>query len=322
IARHLGEKYIEKSSGVSIIAYDRNMELIEHLQKYGTHLYHFSDKILPENISFTANEMHAVKNSDIVVMSVSSQSVREILRNIKPHLKNNVILLNTAKALELGTAKTFSEVMNDELYNTPIKYELAKLSGGTFAEDLLNGAPIGADIACVDSNVLIHLLNVFSGHNLRLYGNTDLIGVEYAGAFKNIIAILAGTISGLGLPYGSETYMISRAARDAKEIAISLGAKKHTFSMESQCWGNDLWMSCTGESRNRDFGILIGKGLPPKSALKKMEAEHKLVEGYYTIGAIPTLSKISCVNAPIFNEIYKIIYENKNLSDAMEDMII
>lgn len=159
---------------------------------------------------------------------------------------------------------------------------------------------------------------IFHSGTLRIYGNTDILGVEYAGAFKNVIAILAGIINGLDLPYGSETHMISRAAKEAKNIAVALGAKPHTFSMESQCWGNDLWMSCTGKSRNREFGKLIGKGLSPKEALEKMETEHKLVEGYYTTGAIPKLSKKTNVNAPIFNEIYKIVYEEKDASESIK----
>lgn len=88
--------------------------------------------------------------------------------------------------------------------------------------------------------------------------------------------------------------------------------------MESQCWGNDLWMSCTGQSRNREFGKLIGNGLSPGEALEKMEAGHKLVEGYYTTGAIPKLCKKANINAQIFNEIHKIVYEEKDARKSIE----
>lgn len=320
IARHLGRKYIEDSN-MSILVYDRNAELIKHLNKYRTHLYHFTDKKIPKSVSFTNNEIEAVENSNIVILAVTSQSVRGMIRNVKPHLRDNVVILNTAKALEMKTAKTFSEVIKEELDKISIEYEVAKLSGGTFAEDLLNGNPVGADIACDNPKTLKNLLDIFRGDNLCVYGNTDLIGVEYSGAFKNVIAILAGIINGLGLPYGSETHMISRAAKDAKLIAVAFGSKMHTFSMESQCWGNDLWMSCTGKSRNREFGVLIGNGLSPKVALKKMEKEHKLVEGYYTVGAIPNLCLNSGINAPIFNEIYKMVYKNKNPDESMKDIM-
>ena len=110
-------------------------------------------------------------------------------------------------------------------------------------------------------------------------------------------------------------------AKEAKDIAVALGGKPHTFSMESQCWGNDLWMSCTGKSRNREFGKLIGDGLSPKEALKEMEKKHKLVEGYYTAGVIPILCEKTGVKAPILNEIYKIVYEEKDPTASIKDIM-
>lgn len=320
IARYLGKKYLGNKD-ISITAYDINKELIEYLRQYREHLYHFKGKKMPENVSFTTDKKEVAENADIIIMAVASQAIREVIKEIKSFLKDGVIIVNTAKALEIKTAKTFSEVIKEELSNTAIRYEIAKLSGGTFAEDLVNDAPLGADIACKNSIILRKLQEIFHSSTLRVYSNTDLIGVEYAGAFKNVVAILAGIINGLGLPYGSETHMISRVAKEAKEIAVALGAKPHTFSMESQCWGNDLWMSCTGKSRNREFGRLIGSGLSPKEALKKLEKEHKLVEGYYTIEVIPGLCKKTKIKALILNEIYKIVYEEKDPMGAIKDIM-
>ncbi len=320
IARYLGKKYLENKD-VSIVAYDKNQRLVEYLKESREHLYHFKGKKLPPNISFTGDKKEATENADIIIMAVVSQAVREVIKEIKNFLKDGVIILNTAKALEIKTAKTFSEVIKEELSDVSIRYEIAKLSGGTFAEDLVNDAPLGADIACENPTILKKLQKIFHSRTLRIYSNRDLIGVEYAGAFKNVIAILAGIINGLGLPYGSETHMISRAAKEAKEIAVALGAKSHTFSMESQCWGNDLWMSCTGKSRNREFGKLIGKGIAPQEALKKLQARHKLVEGYYTTKIIPNLIQTTGIEAPILNELYKMIYKEKDSMKAVEDIM-
>lgn len=310
LAFYLGKKY-EKDKDINIITFDSNNALIQHLNKYRTHLYHFKNKKISPQVIFTTDKKELVENTDIVIMAVTSQSIREVIRELKDYLKNQVIILNTAKALERENAKTFYEVIEEELSTINICYKIAKLSGGTFAEDIINEAPLGADIACTDSISLNKLQKIFSSHHLYIYGNTDLIGVEYAGAFKNVIAIMAGIINGLGLPYGSETHMISRAAQEAKNIAVNFGARPQTFSMESQCWGNDLWMSCTGKSRNREYGILIGKGFDPKEALDKLQEEHKLVEGYYTAQSIPALFKKANVKTPIFNEIYQIIQNHK-----------
>lgn len=310
LALHLGKKYLQDRT-TSIMAYDVNKKLIKHLKKHKKHLYHFKNKRLSKNISFTNDKKELVKDADIVILAVVSQAIRKVMREIKPYLKNGVVIVNTAKALEIKTAKTFYNVIKEEMKGAAIRYTVAKFSGGTFAEDLANGAPVGADIACENTYVLKMLQKIFSSPTLRVYGNTDVVGTEYAGAFKNIISILAGIVNGLKLPYGSETHMISRAAKEAKEIAVALGAKPSTFLMESQCWGNDLWMSCTGKSRNRKFGKLIGKGLSPKKALKKMQKKHRTVEGYYTIKAIPKLCRKLRSHTPIFQEIYKIVYKGK-----------
>ena len=319
LARYLGKKY-ERDKTIEIMAYDRNRELIKYLREFRVHPYHFKDKKLPNNVKLTDSKKELAEGSEIIVMAIPSQAIRETVREMKSYLEDGVVILNTAKALEIGTAKTFSEVISEELGNT-LGYTLAKLSGGTFAQDIVNDAPLGADIACPNKGTLKKLQIIFHSKTLRVYPNTDLLGVEYAGAFKNVIAILAGVVNGLELPYGSETHLISRASKEAKEIAVKLGAKPHTFSMESQCWGNDLWMSCTGKSRNREFGKLIGIGYSPEEALKKMEKDRKLVEGYYTVKTIPKLCEKTGVKAPILNEIYKIVCEMKDPQKSIEDIM-
>lgn len=317
---HLGNKYL-KDENITIRAHDSNSKLMEHVRKYRTHLYHFKGKKIPPNILLSEKKSLLVKNADIVILAVTSQSIRGIIKEIKDYLRNGVIIINTAKALEIGTGKIFSEVVKEELTESVTQYHLAKLSGGTFAVDLINSAPLGAEIACENLEILKRLQIVLSSNNLRIYANSDLIGVEYAGAFKNIIAIFAGIIKGLKLPYGSETHMISRAAKESKEIAVKLGAKSHTFSVESQCWGNDLWMSCTGRSRNKEFGMLIGAGLSPKKAIEKMQLENKMVEGYFTTNVIPMLIKKAGIEAPIFNQIYNIIHKNASPSKSIESLM-
>lgn len=317
LARYLGEKY-SQDDDVSIMTYDKNKTLITHLQQHRKHLYHFRDKKLAQKIVFTTDKTELVHGADTIILAIVSRAIREVVREIRDHLKSEAVVVNTAKALESQTGKTLYEVAKEELNGIAKRRFIAKLSGGTFAEDLVNDAPLGVDIACESLEVLDVLQKVFRSHTLRVYGNTDVLGTEYAGAFKNVIAILAGIVNGLELPYGSETHMISRAAKEAKEIAVAMGAKTRTFSMESQCWGNDLWMSCTGRSRNREFGRLIGVRLPPREALDKLQKNYKTVEGYYTVEAIPELCMKANVRAPIFSEIYKMIYEEKEPEKSID----
>jgi len=294
-----------------IIAYDRNKNLIKHLKKYRRHLYHFKNRKAPKNVVFTS-DVEDLDKANYIIFAVPSFAVRDVAKNLKD-MKGKIII-NTAKALEKDTAKRLSKVITEEM-----TANVAQFSGGTFAADIIRGAPLGADIACEDVDLLINLQKLFSMPSLRVYGNRDLAGVEYAGAFKNVIAIFAGIMYGLKLPYGSITHMISRAAKEAEEIAISLGGERHTFSMESQCWGNDLWMSCTGKSRNREFGILIGKGMDTEKALKIMESQHKMVEGYYTLQSLPKLWKK--LKSDIFHEIYDIVFNGKDALKSIKDIM-
>jgi len=320
LSYHLGKKHFDDPD-IKIMCYDLNKQLIDHLEKYRMHLYHFGNKQLFPNTVFTNDIKNLVENTNILIIAVTSQAIRDTIRNIKLLLKDDIIIINTSKALERNTGKIFSQVIAEELSEINIKYTLAKLSGGTFAIDIINEAPLGVDIACENQDVMREIQNIFHDRRLRVYGNNDLTGVEYAGAFKNIIAIFAGIVNGLGMPYGSETHMISRAAKEAKDIAMALGAKPYTFSMGSQCWGNDLWMSCTGKSRNREYGYLIGSGYDPEEAWIKMKSEHRLVEGYFTVESIPILLKNSQIKAPILQEIYNIVYNGKNPKSSIGDLM-
>src|SRR5690606_30568015 len=146
----------------------------------------------------------------------------------------------------------------------------AMLAGGTIATDLFHQEPLGADIACENEGALAKLAKVFESRNLFVYPTTDLTGVEYASAFKNVISVMAGITSGMGFSYGAETHIISRCAYEVERVVTGeLGGSEETFRMNSQCWGNDLWMSCTGNTRNREFGILLGRGFSIDEAQQK-----------------------------------------------------
>lgn len=320
LAKHFGEKY-KTNNQYQIMSYDRNKEVVEHINRNKCHPYHFPHVKLSNKNKITNDIQSFIADADILILAVPSQSVRAVARDAKKYINKNLIIVNTAKALECKTNKRLSEVINEELSGNEYTHRLAHFSGGTIAQDIVNGAPLGADIACENIQTCKMLQDMFSNENLRVYGNTDMIGIEYAGAFKNVIAILTGITNGMGLPYGSETHLISRAAKEAKDIAVRLGAKEHTFSMESQAWGNDLWMSCTGDTRNRYFGKLIGEGLTSEEALKVLEREHKIAEGYYTAKIIPYLCKKTNYHSTVLVNIYEIVYNNDACNVAIKNIM-
>jgi len=320
LTKHFGDKY-KDNKHYNIVSYDRNKDVVDYINETRHHPYHFPHTKLDDKNIITNDIYSCISDADILILAIPSQSIRSVIRNLKNHIGKDIIIINTAKALECETNKRLSEVINEELSGIESTYTLAHFSGGTIAEDIVNGAPLGADIACEDIETCKMLQDLFSNENLRVYGNTDMIGIEYAGAFKNVIAILAGIANGMGLPYGSETHLISRAAKEAKDIAVRLGAKEESFSMENQAWGNDLWMSCTGNTRNRYFGKLIGEGMTSEEALQTLENEHKIAEGYNTAKVIPGLCEKIDYNSIILTQMYEVVHCDHTCESMIEKIM-
>jgi glycerol-3-phosphate dehydrogenase (NAD(P)+) len=242
------------------------------------------------SVIFPSSSEELVADTDILILAVTSDAIGQTISDLKSHINRELILVNTAKALDAETGLRFSVIISKCLRDVGYPFSVAMFAGGTIAKDLVNREPLGVDIASEDMGTLKILKDIFTADNLRVYTTTDIRGVEYAAAFKNVLSILAGITSGLGLSYGSQTHMISRAAGEVKKLVVGkLGGEEKTFSIESQCWGNDMWMSCTGGTRNREFGILLGRGYKPGAAAAEMQERNKTVEGIHTVKAVKRL---------------------------------
>ncbi len=288
LLKHFDEK---PDKNYTLTGYAREQKLIDFLKKHQRHLYLFPTISLSPDVQFEKDLKKFIGNTDILILAIASSAIPEVLKKIKGYFTKPFVLVNTAKSLEYHTGERFSQVAKKILKG--IAYEYAVFSGGTISADLFKKEPLGADIASVDKQTARDLAKLFNSSNLSVYPTTDVAGVEYAGAFKNVIAILAGVVKGLGFSYGSETFIISRAANEVENLVVnSLGGKRETFSLKSQSWGNDLWMSCTGNTRNREFGILLGKGYSVDEAQEFMQKQRKLVEGMHTIKVLHKLSNM------------------------------
>jgi glycerol-3-phosphate dehydrogenase (NAD(P)+) len=286
--RHLDAKW---RTGVRVRAYDRNIDTMQELVAHRRHPLFHQDACVSDHVGFVDEAAMLLAESTVLVLAVSSEGTREVLERLRPHLPSGILILNTAKALDYQTGKRLSEVAAEVLGGHA--YEYALLSGGTIARDLFEQQPLGVDVACGDPACLVRLEALLTSPNLHVYPTTDLTGAEYAGAFKNVIAILAGIVHGLGFSYGAETHVISRTAQLVAEAIVEhFAAEPSTFSMGRQCWGNDLWMSCTGDTRNREFGILLGRGLSVDEAVSTMQRAHKTVEGLNTIQVLDRIEPI------------------------------
>jgi glycerol-3-phosphate dehydrogenase (NAD(P)+) len=320
LLKHLSQPYAYTREFI-LFAYDSDKLLMDNLRINRTHLIHHRDVKISKHVILPTTLKQLLDNTDVLILAVTSIGIKDVLLELRPFINSKLIIVNTAKALS-AEGRRFSEVIFECMDGIDFPVSIAVLAGGTIAYDLFKHEPLGVDIASYDEKTLKLLKDIFSTNNLKVYTSTDLVGVEYAASFKNVISILAGIVKGLGLSYGSQTYMISRAADEVKRLVIDeFGAKENTFGIGSQCWGNDLWMSCTGNTRNREFGILLGKGKTVNEAINEMRADNKTIEGINTLMTLNNIIKTFNNKYPIMQKANEIIQGRAPAKESIIDML-
>jgi glycerol-3-phosphate dehydrogenase (NAD(P)+) len=293
LLKHLDRK---ADGSFSLRAYDYDQTVTDSLKSDRAHPYIQKSARISDFPEIVGAPEELLEGRDVVILAVSSDVTREVVSHIKKSTTGRLTIVNTAKALDKEDGRRLSEVIAEELKG--VDYTYALLAGGTIAADLFRHEPLGIDIASRDEAALKDLQRLFESDNLHVYTTTDLTGVEYAAAFKNVISILAGIVHGLGFSYGAETHAISKLAAHIAEACVQhLGARPDTFTIGRQAWGNDMWMSATGNTRNRKLGILLGQGVPAEEALAQMQSGNKLVEGVNTLKVVDKIPGIKDIEA-------------------------
>ncbi|MFH0948447.1 MAG: NAD(P)H-dependent glycerol-3-phosphate dehydrogenase [Elusimicrobiota bacterium] len=298
-------------NGHQILLWEFDKSRIEYLKKHRHPLF-FPHIKIDKDIVITNDFALAVTKKDILVFAVPSQTIRDTAKEIKKYTNTNQIFVIVSKGIEIKTGKLLSEVVKEEIDTKNI----VVLSGPSFAKEVAKGLPtamvIAENPALAGKNSGI-IQKFFSTPNLRIYTNSDITGVEIGGATKNIIAIATGMAKGMGLGDNTAAAIITRGLVEITRLGVKLGAKKETFA--GLAGMGDLIMTATSSnSRNRNFGELIGYGLSVKHSIKKIGM---VVEGIPTTEAVIGLSKKLKVEMPITSEVYKIIFENKNPKNAI-----
>jgi len=311
----------ENHYGKEIFIFDVNEEFIEHIHKTRTHpIFHENTK-LPAHVTATKNLEKAVKGADLIILAIPTKFIRDSIKEFKHFLTQNTVFLSLVKGLENKTNKRVSEILDEELKDIKIDYEICCLSGGMIAREVTLKSPLCADLACENKTTAKKVAKLLRSDYLRIETTDDLIGVELAGAFKNVIAIGAGIFDGLGYTESSKSAFVSAAAKQMRELAIALGAKHETFGPGSQAWLGDLMTTCFGKSRNRELGELIGKGIEIKEAIETMIKSNKSIEGYITTEVVHSLIKKHNINASLLHAIYNVLYENENPKAFVKNFI-
>ena len=267
----------------------------------------------PETLQVELEEETAVNGSDVVIFAVPAQFFRSALEAALPLLKKEMIIVNVAKGIEIGTLCRLSEIAGTMIPDNPY----VVVSGPSHAEEVCKGMPTTLVAASRDRAVAEKIQDLFISDVLRVYTNDDVVGVELGGALKNIIALGAGICDGLGYGDNAKAALMTRGLAEIKRLGSAMGADPVTFSGLSGI--GDLIVTCTSmHSRNRRCGIMIGEGVDTKTAIENVGM---VVEGIYTCQAAYEMAKKFGVEMPIVTGIYQIINENKNAADAVRELM-
>ena len=298
-------------SGHSVTMWSAFESEIESLKRDREHKDKLPGVKIPESIDFTA-DISCVSDADIIVIGVPSIFVRKVVRQAAPFIKPEMIIVDTSKGLEDGTYLRMSEVIREEVKDSPI----VALSGPSHAEEVSRKIPTAISAASDDEKAAIAVQEAFSNDVLRIYLNDDVIGCELGGSLKNIIALCAGICDGLG--YGDNTIaaLMTRGITEIARLGVAMGARLDTFFGLTGI--GDLIVTCTSlHSRNRRAGTLIGQGVSPDEAVKQVGT----VEGYYCCKAAYGLAQKMNVEMPITAQLFKILFEGGDINEPIKALM-
>ena len=271
--------------------------------------------VLPEQIVVTNELGEALQDAHFVVLAVPSQTLRENLEQAKPYLKEDAILINTAKGLEVGTNMRLSQVADQVIPGSLARY--VAFYGPSHAEEVGRGLPAAIVSTAINRDVAEAVQDLFMSPALRVYTNDDLIGAEIGGAIKNIIAIATGIGIGLGLGDNAQAALLTRGMAEIARFGTALGANPMTFSGLTGI--GDLVVTCTSRhSRNHRCGLALGQGKSLEETLNEMGM---VVEWVKTTKATAELAKELGISMPITEIMYRVLFENLPVKDAVNELM-
>lgn len=290
--------------GIETSIWTHNKNTVEDINIKKENIKYLPNIIIPSNVKAYLDMEEAIKDSNIVVLAVPSQAIREVSKKAAPFIKENQIVVTVAKGIEEGTLKRMSEIIEEEIKNAPI----VVISGPSHAEEIALDIPTTIVVSSKNMEAASKVQDVFMCNKFRVYTNDDLIGVEIGGACKNIIALAAGICDGIGYGDNTKAALMTRGMSEIIKIGVKLGGKAETFNGLTGM--GDLIVTCTSmHSRNRRAGILIGKGMSVDEAVNDIGM---VVEGIKACKAFYMLKEKENVTMPITDMLYKVLFENKD----------
>ena len=271
---------------------------------------------IPKEIIITHDLEESTDDKNLIVLAVPSQFLRGVVKNIHYRKIEDAILVSVSKGIEKNSLMTMSQMLQD-IFPHSSENQIGVISGPSHAEEVSKRVPTAVVAASADIETSKTIQAAFMTSYFRIYASTDILGVELGGAFKNIIAIGAGIIDGAGFGDNTKAAIMTRGVAEISRLGLAMGARPETFAGLSGM--GDLIVTCMSRhSRNRYVGEQIGKGKTLKEILKSME---QVAEGVETTRSAKQLAAKNDIETPITNEVYKILYEDKDPVKATTDLM-
>jgi glycerol-3-phosphate dehydrogenase (NAD(P)+) len=290
----------------------RDAGLAEEIRRKRENISYLPGHTLPDQVRVAHDLDEALSGAKIIIGAIPSAHAREVYSAAASRVAPYTAVVGATKGLDPATHARMSEVIG-QVVRAARAPRIAVLSGPSFALEVAQGAPTAVVLASHDAALAAELQEAFAAPNFRLYTNDDMLGVELAGAMKNVIAIAAGTCQGLGIGSNSLAALITRGLAEMSRLAVALGARPETLSGLAGL--GDLVLTCTGSlSRNRRVGIELGKGRLLPEIIAGM---HGVAEGVGTTAALLTLASENKIELPIIEQVDAILHQGKSPRDAI-----
>ena len=287
----------------------------ERLRADGENRRYLPGVPLAEHISVTADVAALALATELVVIAVPAAAMRATVARMAPHVTAGTVLLSVAKGIERETLLRMTQVIAREVPAASAR--VAALSGPNLALEISRGLPAGAVVASLDDAVSRAVVDILGSRTFRLYRNQDVVGVELAGALKNIIAIVAGAVEELGAGDNAKAAITTRGLAEITRLGVAMGANPLTFAGLAGV-GDILATSASPLSRNHRLGVELARGRAWRDIERSLPG---VAEGAYTVRAAIELAARHAVELPIAREVHAVLYEGKDVRASVGDLL-
>ena len=302
--------------GLEVWLWARTEEEAIKLKNHGPNPALLPNTSLPPRLSITSSLSEALTRAKAVILAVPSQSMRQNIKLVKDHLKPSMLVISAAKGLEAGSSKRMSQVITEEI-NLPLWSNLCVLSGPNLSREIMRDLPAATVIAAKDEATASKAQKLLAAPNFCVYTNTDVIGVELGGALKNVIALGAGMVDGLGYGDNTKAALITRGLTEITALGVALGANPLTFSGLAGL--GDLITTCASPlSRNHYVGSELAKGRSLREITSSMTS---IAEGINTTIGVRKLAQQLRLEMPITERIYQVLFENAKPNQVVAEVM-